>query len=216
MAGLFVSFEGPEGAGKSTQLGRLAGRLEAAGYATRRLREPGGTALGEALRGLLLTRDGAPVDPHAEALLYGAARAQLVREIIRPALARGAVVLSDRYADSTLAYQGYGRGLPLDALRTLVAFAVDDAWPALVILLDLPVVVGLRRKAATEEWNRFEAEALAFHERVRAGYLALAVAEPTRWLVLDAQESPSVLEARIWDTVAARLPPLDAAPSCAL
>ncbi len=212
MGGLFVSFEGPEGAGKSTQIGLLAERLEAAHHAVCRLREPGGTALGDRLRGLLLHAGDAWIDDRAEALLYAAARAQLVAEAIRPALARGAVVLCDRYADSTLAYQGYGRGLPIGGLAEVLRFAVGDVWPDLTILLDLPVEVGLARKWAAAgtpagEWNRYEAEALTFHERVRAGYRRLAEQEPTRWLVLDAREPVAALQARIAAAIWPRLGP---------
>ncbi len=212
MGGLFVTFEGPEGAGKSTQVALLGERLAADGYAVSRLREPGGTALGDRLRALLLHEGDLDTQDRAEALLYAAARAQLVAERIRPALGSGEVVLCDRYADSTLAYQGYGRGLPVDELAEVQRFAVGDLWPDLTVLLDLPVAVGLARKRAAEgtaagEWTRFEAEAREFHERVRAGYLALAQREPARWLVLDARAPIDALHAAIFDAVRRRLPP---------
>jgi dTMP kinase len=207
---LFVTFEGPEGAGKSTQVALLRARLEETGWRVRCVREPGATALGDRLRPLLLGAGDWRVGERAEALLYAAARAQLVAEVIQPALAEDAVVLSDRYADSTLAYQGYGRGIPLGELRPVLRFAVGSCWPDLTFLLDLPVGVGLRRKGAAAdtpggEWTRFEAEALAFHERVRAGYLQLAAAEPGRWIVLDATVGAPELQSRIWQELERRL-----------
>jgi dTMP kinase len=211
MAGLFVSMEGPEGAGKSTQLALLTARLTAEGFAARSVREPGGTALGDRLRAMLLAEGDWTVDDRAEALLYSAARAQLVAEVIRPTLEAGQVLLSDRYLDSTLAYQGYGRGIPLDELGVVLRFAVQDTLPDLTILLDLPVELGLARKRAQDadagEWTRFEAEAIVFHERVRAGYLALARREPGRWYVVDATQAPEAIQAEIWRVIAARLPP---------
>jgi dTMP kinase len=211
MAGFFVSLEGPEGAGKSTQLALLAERLTAEGLAARRVREPGGTPLGDRLRTVLLAAGDWTIDDRAEALLYSAARAQLVAEVIRPTLDAGHVLLSDRYLDSTLAAQGYGRGIALDELEVVLRFAVQDTLPDLTILLDLPVELGLARKRAQDadagEWTRFEAEAIAFHERVRAGYLALARREPRRWLVVDATQPPEAIQAQIWRVVASRLPP---------
>jgi dTMP kinase len=210
VTGFFVSLEGPEGAGKSTQVALLAAGLAAAGYAVQSVREPGGTALGDRLRTLLLASGEWTVGARAEALLYAAARAQLVAEVIRPALDARQVVLSDRYLDSTLVYQGYGRGLPLDALAAVQRFAVEGARPDLTILLDLPVEVGLARKraqdAAAGEWTRFEAESIAFHERVRAGYLDLARQEPGRWCVVDATQVPERIQAALWDAVRPRLP----------
>jgi len=177
---LFVTFEGPEGGGKSTQIRLLADWLRAAGRMVMTTREPGGTRIGDAIRGVLLDPGHVEMRPEAEILLFSAARAQLVGEVIRPHLARGGVVLCDRFADSTLAYQGYGRELDLDALRQITGFATGWLTPDLTFCLDLPVVDGLRRKQGGDlaEWNRMEREELAFHERVRAGYLALAAAEP--------------------------------------
>jgi dTMP kinase len=210
MAGFFVSMEGPEGAGKSTQLALLAERLTAAGYAARSVREPGGTPLGNRLRAMLLAAGDWTIDDRAEALLYSAARAQLVAEVIRPTLDAGHVVLSDRYLDSTLAYQGYGRGISLDDLELVQHFAVQGTLPDLTILLDLPVELGLARKRAQDadagEWTRFEAEAVAFHERVRAGYLALARRAPARWQLVDATQPPAAIREQIWRIVASRLP----------
>jgi dTMP kinase len=154
----------------------------------------------------LLLRDDLAIDSRAEALLMNAARAQHVSQVIEPALRRGEVVVCDRFADSTLAYQGAGRGLALNALDSVICFATAGLKPDMTILLDLPVEEGLRRKRAQPAgWNRFEAEALAFHARVRAGYQALARSDPARWLCLDAQRSPDEIAIDIWRQVAPRV-----------
>jgi dTMP kinase len=191
---LFITFEGPEGGGKSTQIRLLADWLRERGCAVLTTREPGGTRIGDMVRELLLNPEHVEMQPEAEILLYSAARAQHVGEVIRPHLARGGVVLCDRYADSTFAYQGYGRQLDLDALRMITAFATGNLKPDLTICLDLPVLDGLQRKRATasagsDDWNRIEREELEFHERVRAGYLELARMESERWWVVDARQS---------------------------
>lgn len=197
---MFVTFEGPEGGGKTTQIRLLAGWLQEQGWDVVTTREPGGTRIGDGVRGLLLNPEHVEMQPEAEILLFSAARAQLVGEIIRPHLARGGIVLCDRFADSTLAYQGYGRGLDLNALRMITAFATGNLVPDLTICLDLPVREGLQRKrftaqaetghgAAGDDWNRMEREELEFHERVRAGYLELARLNGERWLVVDARLS---------------------------
>jgi dTMP kinase len=196
--GWFVTFEGPEGAGKTVQARRLHDLAVEAGVPVVLTREPGGTALGEAIRGILLARESAAADPRTDVLLFNAARAQLVAEVIAPAVARGDLVVSARFADSTLAYQGYGAGLPLDELRAVAAFATGGLVPDLTVLLDIPVEEGLRRKRASAEENRFEADVdRAFHERVRAGFLALAAAEPTRFVVVDARADPDVVFAAV-------------------
>ena len=188
--GRFVTLEGPDGAGKS-QLGEsLAAALRERGSTVLLVREPGGTGLGEAVRRILLDR-GLTHAPAADALLFNAARAQLVADVIRPALARGEIVVCDRYADSTLAYQGYGSGFDLGALRAMAAVSTGGLAPDRTILLDVPVEVGLerRRLGPAGERTRFEDDARhdrAFHERVRAGYRALAAAEPDRWRTVDA------------------------------
>ncbi len=190
--GWFITIEGPDGAGKTTQVEQLAGHLRSRGLDVVVTREPGGTWLGEQLRHVLLARTGsaAPTDALTDAFLFNAARRQLVAEVIEPALSAGRTVLCARYADSTLAYQGYGAGVSLDQLRALEAVATDGVWPDLTILLDLPVEAGLTRKAPGDV-NRFEAEFdLAFHRRVREGFIALAVAEPTRFVVVDAARPP--------------------------
>jgi dTMP kinase len=193
--GLFVTFEGPEGGGKSTQIRRLADHLTQRGIAVVVTREPGGTALGEAVRELLLGSRHSDMLPETEALLNSAARAQHVAEVIRPALAQGKVVLCDRYLDSTLAYQGAGRGLSIDDLVTLQSFATCGLWPDLTFLLDLPVEVGLSRRVASgEPLNRFDADSRAFHERVREYFLNAASADPGRWRVIDATDDIATVE----------------------
>lgn len=182
---LFVTFEGPEGSGKTTQLKLLAEWLREQGYDVLATREPGGTAISEAIRAILLDPTHTEMQPEAEILLFSAARAQIVAQVIRPHLERGGMVLCDRYADSTLAYQGYGRGLDLDILRAITAFATGGLVPDLTIYLDVAIEEGLQRKSA-QEWNRLEAQALAFHQRVRDGYLEMAAGEPDRWLEVDA------------------------------
>jgi len=198
-AGLFVTFEGPEGSGKTTQIRLLAAWLSQRGADVLLAREPGGTRISDGVRGLLLNPAHIEMRPETEILLFSAARAQLVGEVIRPHLARGGVVLCDRFADSTLAYQGYGRQLDLGTLRQITAFATGGLTPDLTICLDLPIREGLRRKQSGDqgEWNRFEREQLEFHERVRAGFLALASAEPARWLVVDAQQPVEEIHADI-------------------
>jgi dTMP kinase len=184
---MFITLEGPEGAGKTVLARRLAEALEQRGRTVRLTREPGGTALGERVRALLLERSsgGLAIDARADALLFNAARAQLVAEVIRPALDAGEVVLCARFADSTLAYQGYGAGLPIDQLRAIADVATGGLAPDLTILLDVDPEVGLRRKAPGAR-NRFEASFdLDFHRRVRAGFLELAGQEPERWRVVD-------------------------------
>ncbi len=202
---MFISFEGPEGSGKTTQAQLLAAALRARGYAVVAVHEPGATAVGEAIRHLLLSSDAPrPIGARCEALLFAAARAQLVDEVIRPALARGEVVICDRFADSTFAYQMGGRALAGSDVRAIVAFAVDGVWPDLTFLLDLDVASGLQRKESGAT-DRLEAESLAFHERVRAEYQELARAEPGRVVVLDARRSVEDLAARILERVSERL-----------
>jgi dTMP kinase len=189
--GWFITIEGPDGAGKTTQTEWLAAGLLAGGLEVVSTREPGGTWLGERLREVLLARTGstAPTDALTDAFLFNAARRQLVSEIIAPALSAGRTVISARFADSTLAYQGYGAGVPLERLRALEALATDGLRPDLTILLDLPVEAGLARKAPGDV-TRFEAEFdLAFHRRVRQGFLALAIADPARFAVVDATQT---------------------------
>lgn len=197
--GVLITFEGAEGSGKTTQLRMLAAALAQSGYRVVATREPGGTRIGDAIRTLLLDHRRVEISPRAETLLFQAARAQLVDEVIRPALAAGSIVLCDRYADSTLAYQGYGRGQSLNTLKLLGDYATDHLSPTLTIYLDIDVREGLARKraGAPEEWNRMENLDIDFHQRVREGYLALAAAEPARWLVLDATQPIEALHRTI-------------------
>ena len=187
---MFVTVEGVEGAGKSSQVARLAAELRAGGRTVVVAREPGGTPAGEQVRRILLDADphgASGLHPRTEALLFAAARAQLVEEVIRPALARGEVVLCDRYVHSSLAYQGAARGLGLDHVERLNRWATADLWPDLVILLDLDPEEGLARSAARD---RIESEELAFHQAVRAAFLDLAATDPSRFAVVDAGRPP--------------------------
>jgi dTMP kinase len=203
MPGLFITFEGGEGSGKSTQIARLAARQRTLGLDPLVTREPGGTALAEGIRALLLDSSAAP-GPLSEALLMVAARADLVSTVIRPALAAGRDVLCDRYADSTLAYQGAGRGLDPAMLAGWNAAATGGQVPDLTFLFDLDPEVGLARRAsASVSTNRLDRESLGFHQRVRARYLELAASNPERWIVLDAMASHDQLESRVWDAVEA-------------
>ncbi len=203
--GKLITFEGVEGAGKTTQLEHAAARLTARGVAVVTAREPGGTAVGEQVREVLLDRENASMAPLAELLLYLAARAQLVAEVVAPALAAGKYVLLDRYVHSTLAYQGYGLGVDLGGasaednlarLRELCRAAVGDAWPDLAVVLDLEPEEGFARLGG-EERDRIEARDLAFHRRVRDGFLALAAEEPERVVVVDASPPEEELFAAV-------------------
>jgi dTMP kinase len=185
--GFFVAFEGGEGAGKSTQVRRLALSLAAAGRDVVTTREPGGTPAGVSIRSIVLDPATGHLTPRAEALLYAADRAHHVAIVVRPALERGAVVLTDRYVDSSLAYQGAGRTLDVGEVKSLSAWATDGLVPDLTVLLDLDPVDGLKRAG---DPDRLEAEPLEFHQRVRALFLALAAAEPDRYAVIDAARSP--------------------------
>jgi dTMP kinase len=186
MSGLFITVEGGEGAGKSTQIARMATWLEAQGHTVVLTREPGGTRLAERLREQLLDRQNEDLGALTELLLMFAARAQHLHELIRPALARGETVVCDRFTDATWAYQGGGRGLPDDAISTLEQLVHGDLHPQLTLLLDLPVKEGLRRAALRSESDRFESESVEFFERVRAAYLKRAQGDPERFAVIDA------------------------------
>ena len=204
--GIFITFEGPDGSGKTTQIELLADCLQADGFEVLKTREPGGTGIGDQVRTVLHNVTNTAMVSEAEILLYSASRAQLVGQLIRPALVRGTVVLCDRYADSTIAYQGYGRGLDLAALRQITTFATGGLTPDLTIYLDCPVEEGLNRKQRAlalgeGEWNRLDQEPVKFHRRVRQGYLALAAAEPDRWLVLDAVRSIEEIQREIREAV---------------
>jgi dTMP kinase len=208
-AAVFITFEGIEGSGKTTQLRRLAEHLPSA-IATK---EPGGTPISDRIRAILLDPQSVGMDARTELLLYAASRRQHVMELIRPALARGVVVLCDRYTDSTLAYQGFGRLLDLDELRSLNAWATGGLVPDLTLLFDLSEEAGLGRararndtSTALQDESRFEAEDLRFHRRVREGYLTLAMSEPARYAVVDADGSEDEVFARTLAMLHARAP----------
>ena len=203
---MFITLEGPEGSGKSTQLRLLTTFLREHGFNVVATREPGGTPIGDEIRGILHQVDNTAMSPITEVLLYAASRAQLVSEIIRPALVAGKLVICDRYIDSTFAYQGYGRGLDQDLLKALTSIATGDLWPDLTLLLDVEVSTGLaRRLSEGEEMNRLDLEESAFHERVRRGYHRLAQSQPDRWEVVDAGREVDAIQADVRRIVSSRL-----------
>jgi dTMP kinase len=202
---MFITLEGPEGSGKTLHLPKLAEYLRQSGCDVLTTREPGGTSISEQIRTVLHNLENKEMNPRTEILLFQASRAQLVEQVIRPHLMKGGIVLSDRYADSTLAYQGYGHQLDIEPLRVLVDFATGGLKPDLTILLDVEVEVGLRRKELKGEWNRLDAYNLEFHHRVRQGYLQLAQEEPERWEVIDASQSPNQVQNDLRRIIAGRL-----------
>jgi dTMP kinase len=206
--GLFIVFEGGEGCGKSTQSRLLPKRLEQQNIPVLLTHEPGGTALGNELRKVLKRRGGSSISPRAELFLFAASRAQLVAEVIRPALQEGKVVICDRFTSSTLVYQGYGRELGLNAIEMVNNMATGNLNPDLIILLDISPEQGLARKRSSTD--RFESEDLSFHRRVREGYLKMAAAEPDRWLVIDASLPKGKIAEIIWDRVSQLLPGISA------
>lgn len=202
---LFVSFEGGEGCGKSTQAKALRKRVSAAGIPVILTHEPGGTPLGSRVRRLLKRVGEADISPLAELLLVNASRAQLVRDVVRPNLARGIMVICDRYTDSTVAYQGYGRGIGFELIQDINYVATQGLLPDLVVLMDVPVEVGLERKRPARP-DRFELEDVSFHQRVRQGYLELASADPQRWLMVDATLPEGTIRSKVWQRVKEMLP----------
>jgi dTMP kinase len=205
---MFITFEGGDGSGKTTQAARLMAWLAARGHDALALREPGGTDAGDVIRELLLHHKtgGQPMHPRTELLLFCASRAEIVEKRIRPHLQKGGVVVCDRFADSTLAYQGYGRGLDLPTLRAILNFATGGLAPDLTVYLDLDPQAGIaRRKTGTVEFNRLDAETQEFHLRVRDGYLALAAQEPARWLLLNAADDRDAIEKAICQNVERKL-----------
>lgn len=202
---MFITLEGTEGCGKTTQVLPLADALRRQDWDVLTTREPGGTPIGEQVRTVLNNLDNTEMHARTEILLFQAARAQHVEQLIRPHLARSGVVICDRFADSTLAYQGYGRQQPLEPLKTLVDYATGGLKPDLTLLLDLDVEVGLRRRARGGEWNRLDALEVAFYQRVRQGYYELARAEPARWVVIDASQTPDLVQEAMRAAVMPRL-----------
>ncbi len=192
---MFITLEGPEGSGKTSHIPHLVQHLREKGHTVFPTREPGGTSIGEQIREVLHNLKNAEMNPRTETLLYQAARAQFVEQILRPHLTAGELVLSDRYADSTIAYQGYGHQQNLEQVRSLVQYATGGLMPDLTILLDLDIDLGLRRKKKADEWNRLDAYTVEFHERVRAGYLELAKKEPERWVIVDASQPWEAVQA---------------------
>ena len=202
----FITFEGPDGSGKTTQIQALHSHLRQDGYPVLLVREPGGTDIGDQIRATLHDPKNIKMLPNTETLLYSASRAQLVGQMIRPALQAGTMVLCDRYAESTLAYQGYGHRLDLELLRAITAFVTGGLKPDLIIYLDIDAEKALRRKQAAfrageSEWNRMDQKELGFHQRVRAGYLEMAKEEPERWFILDAARPIAALQERIREQV---------------
>lgn len=211
-AGVFIAFEGGDGAGKSTQAGRLAAALESLGYTVLRTREPGGTPVGEKLRSLVLDHGNGDIDAHTEALIFAASRATHATQVIRPALGRGEIVLTDRYIDSSVAYQGAGRNLGLDAVRSLNEWATSGLQPHLTVLLDVDPQLGRRRRTAGQAAeDRLESEADEFHTRIREAFLSLAADRPESYLVLPAHLPVEDLAAQIL----ARVETLLAVPAAA-
>jgi len=198
---MFITLEGPEGSGKSSQLPELAEFLHKQGYDVLTTREPGGTPIGDQIRQILMRMDNQELHPRTEILLFLASRAQLVEQVIKPALQAGKVVLCDRYGDSTLAYQGYGHGLDLATLRTMLDFATDKLKPDLTLLLDVDIEAGLQRKRKEDEWNRLDAYELAFHQRVRQGYHELCRLEPERWRIIDAMQPKKAVQIALQQAV---------------
>ena len=203
---MFITLEGPDGCGKSTQVRLLAEHLRGRGLDVLQTREPGGTAISDQIRQVLTDLSNTPMHPRTEILLFSASRAQLCHEVIRPHLQAGGTVLSDRFFDSTFAYQGYGHRLDLEALRAITAFATGGLVPDITFLFDIPADEGLLRRKEHGGWNRLDAYNLEFHQRVRQGYLALAGAEPQRWVTIDGRQSVEAIQQELQRVIALRLP----------
>ncbi len=203
---MFITLEGPEGSGKTSHLPPLVEYLREQGYTVFPTREPGGTSIGEQIREVIHDLKNVEMHPRTETLLYQAARAQIVEEVFKPRLATGEVVISDRYYDSTIAYQGYGHQQDLEQVRALVKYATGGLTPDLTILLDVDIEIGLKRKTQNgSEWNRLDAYTLEFHQRVRKGYLEMVKAEPQRWAVLDAGKEWAEVQEQLRKVVVQRL-----------
>jgi dTMP kinase len=204
-SGYLISIEGDEGCGKTSQLKRLVEDLQSRGLSVFPTREPGGTAIGEQIRDVLHSLDNARMHPRTETLLYQAARAQIVEEVLKPRLRSGEIVIADRFFDSTIAYQGYGHLQDKGQIGDLIKYATGGLTPDLTVLLDVEPEVGLSRKRLTDEWNRMDNLSLEFHRRVRAGYLEMASSEPARWLVVDANQGYDEVYTDLKKSVEARL-----------
>jgi len=202
---MFITLEGPEGSGKTSHIPPLVEYLHAKGYVVFPTREPGGTSIGEQIREVIHDLKNVEMHPRTETLLYQAARAQIVEQVIKPRLAVGEIVISDRYYDSTIAYQGYGHQQDLDQVRALVKYATGGLVPDLTVLLDVDVEEGLRRKKKDNEWNRLDAYTVEFHQRVRAGYLEMVKQEPNRWAVVDAGQKWESVQEALRKAIAGRL-----------
>ena len=203
---MFITLEGPDGSGKTSHMQPLAEWLQERGFRVHTAREPGGTFISEQIRNIIHDLKNTEMHPHTETLLYQAARAQIVEQVLRPKRTEGWIVLCDRYADSTLAYQGYGHQQNLDEVRALVRYATGGLVPDLTLLLDVDVETGLsRRQKSGGEWNRLDAYQLDFHRRVRAGYLEMVKQEPGRWVVLDAAEAWESVQQKLRKVVLERI-----------
>ena len=203
---MFITLEGPEGSGKTSHIPHLVEYLREQNYSVFPTREPGGTSISEQIRDILHDLKNAEMDPRTETLLYQAARAQIVKQVIRPRLADGEIVISDRYYDSTIAYQGYGHQQDFDQIRALVKYATDGLTPDLTILLDVDAEVGLKRKTRNAvEWNRLDAYTVEFHQRVCKGYLEMVKADPDRWIVIDARQEWDRVQDELRKTIIVKL-----------
>lgn len=204
---MFITLEGPEGSGKTSHIPYLVEYLREKGYTVFPTREPGGTSIGEQIREVIHDLKNVEMHPRTETLLYQAARAQIVEQVIKPRLNDGEIVISDRYYDSTIAYQGYGHQQDLDQVRALVKYATGGLVPDLTVLLDVDVEEGLRRKKKENEWNRLDAYTVEFHQRVHAGYLEMVKAEPDRWIVVDANRKWDEVQEDLRKAIVGRLKP---------
>ena len=203
---MFITLEGPEGSGKTSHIPYLVEYFREQGHFVFPTREPGGTSIGEQIREILHSLKNTEMHPRTETLLYQASRAQFVEQVIKPRLAMGEIVLSDRYADSTIAYQGYGHQQDLEQVRALVHYATGGLLPDLTILLDVDVEIGLKRKQKADEWNRLDAYTVEFHRRVHAGYLDMVKQEPNRWRVVDAGREWQSVQEELRKVISSRLP----------
>ena len=202
---MFITLEGPEGSGKTSHIPHLVEYFREQGHVVFPTREPGGTSIGEQIREVIHDLKNVEMHPRTETLLYQAARAQIVEQVIQPRLKAGEIVICDRYADSTIAYQGYGHQQDLEQVRALVHYATGGLLPDLTVLLDVNVEIGLKRKQKADEWNRLDAYTVEFHRRVRAGYLEMVRQEPSRWRVVDAGRAWKSVQEELRKVISSRL-----------